>query len=133
MRPSIVLERFEKKYIPVTESGCWLWLGAIHSGGYGVFRFVGKAVYAHRFSYETYKWDGKAQVSKSVLLVTGLPYPITFCDNTITIGCYCKTLDDWKKLTLNQAKELDGEKAVLFFSTYRSFILTTATLHTKTQ
>lgn len=29
------LERFERLYIPVTESGCWLWLGAVNRDGYG--------------------------------------------------------------------------------------------------
>ena len=32
--------------------GCWLWTGAIVSG-YGQFRFMGRVVYAHRYTYET--------------------------------------------------------------------------------
>lgn len=38
-------------YIPVTESGCWLWLGAIAVHGYGKI----STRYAHRVSYETYR------------------------------------------------------------------------------
>jgi hypothetical protein len=38
-------------YIPVPESGCWLWVRAIGSHGYGK---VGK-LYAHRISYEFYR------------------------------------------------------------------------------
>lgn len=30
-----MLERFEDKYIPEPNSGCWLWLGMVSSGGYG--------------------------------------------------------------------------------------------------
>lgn len=35
---SSVEERFNNLFIPVTESGCWIWLGALNEGGYGVFR-----------------------------------------------------------------------------------------------
>ena len=49
------VERFEDKYIPVTESGCWLWIGAIGSTGYGNFKNGNRTVKAHRFSYELAK------------------------------------------------------------------------------
>lgn len=49
------LERFEAKYIPVTESGCWLWIGAKHDKyGYGSFLFNGVIKLAHRASYELF-------------------------------------------------------------------------------
>lgn len=46
--------RFDSKYIPEPNSGCWLWLGSICSGnaGYGQIRIGGKIEYAHRVSYE---------------------------------------------------------------------------------
>jgi hypothetical protein len=31
--------------------GCWLWTGARHSKGYGVFKLKGKVVYVHRFIF----------------------------------------------------------------------------------
>lgn len=40
--------RFEAKCVPVTESGCWLWMGVIHASGYG--HYNGKK--AHRLSWE---------------------------------------------------------------------------------
>ena len=43
-------ERFEEKYIPVTESGCWLWQGPLDSGGYGRF-LIKKTKLAHRASW----------------------------------------------------------------------------------
>ena len=51
------LERFEEKYIPEPNTGCWLWCAG--SGGtstrginrYGVF----SGGYAHRWSYEYFK------------------------------------------------------------------------------
>jgi len=38
------------------KQSCWEWSGsrAVHRGGYGMFSFRGKAIRAHRFSYEYY-------------------------------------------------------------------------------
>ena len=51
----ILKERFENKFIPVTESGCWLWLGCVQPKGYGDF-FVHKGLHqlAHRISWQLY-------------------------------------------------------------------------------
>jgi hypothetical protein len=47
------LERFEQFYIPVTETGCWLWTGSEKGhGGYGGFKYKNKTLRAHRVSYE---------------------------------------------------------------------------------
>lgn len=45
---------FEDAYIPVPESGCWLWVGSVGQSGYGRFNtgVKGKMVPAHRLSYE---------------------------------------------------------------------------------
>src|SRR5262245_8278591 len=51
------LERFEEKFIPEPNSGCWLWIGALNDKGYGHFHIQSKprrAMYAHRFAWEQY-------------------------------------------------------------------------------
>ena len=52
-----VIERFKSKIIPVTETGCWLWSGAVNSRGYPFIKIDGSTVRAHRFSYENYVGD----------------------------------------------------------------------------
>jgi hypothetical protein len=47
-----VLQRFEQKYIPEPNSGCWLWIGAITPFGYGKIYYDGRYKYSHRLSYE---------------------------------------------------------------------------------
>ena len=47
-----MLDAFNAKYVPVTESGCWIWLGQCTVGGYGVLRYCQQSQFAHRFSYE---------------------------------------------------------------------------------
>lgn len=46
---------FYERVMPVTESGCWLWIGSINktAGGYGVYNRHSM----HRFSYELHNGD----------------------------------------------------------------------------
>ena len=50
------LARFESKMEPEPTSGCWLWMGAMRSNGYGHMWLGDRAVGAHRISYE--HWRG---------------------------------------------------------------------------
>lgn len=45
-------ERIQAKITPVTESGCWLWMGAIGTGGYARVFWQGKNSTAHRVVYQ---------------------------------------------------------------------------------
>ena len=45
------MERFNDKFIPVTESGCWIWMASLNPKGYGYFGYKGKVLLAHRASY----------------------------------------------------------------------------------
>lgn len=45
-------ERFFAKVNKTAPHGCWLWTAALFTNGYGAFRFKGRQVKAHRFSYE---------------------------------------------------------------------------------
>lgn len=49
-----LMKRFEDKYIPVTETGCWLWIGSMDRYGYGQMRVNYKLITAHRLSYEMF-------------------------------------------------------------------------------
>jgi hypothetical protein len=55
-----VQERFESKYIPEPNSGCWLWMASCRPNGYGQFakdarkRPGRKIDYAHRVSWELF-------------------------------------------------------------------------------
>lgn len=52
-----VLERFEAKYEPELNSGCWLWTGAVGSTGYGHLKVERRVRTASRLSYEMFKGD----------------------------------------------------------------------------
>jgi len=48
-------ERFEDKYIPEPNSGCWLWTACCNEDGYGKITVEHKSIGAHRVSWELYK------------------------------------------------------------------------------
>jgi hypothetical protein len=52
---SAISKRFEEKYEPEPNSGCWLWTDAPDKDGYGMLRVAGRNVRAHRISYELHK------------------------------------------------------------------------------
>ena len=48
------IDRFKDGFIPVTESGCWLWMKSCNQYGYGCFRAYGRCMAPHRFAYHYY-------------------------------------------------------------------------------
>lgn len=50
-----VIARFESKFIPEPNSGCWLWLGGKNRWGYGQFWLNGQTIQAHRVAYELWR------------------------------------------------------------------------------
>ncbi len=48
-------ERFDEKWIPVTETGCWLWTAHVRTKGYGRIIVNCKVKHAHRVSWELHK------------------------------------------------------------------------------
>ncbi len=51
MRPNTV-ETVMARVEPGTESGCWIWMGAVESRGYGVVQWEGKQTKVHRLMWE---------------------------------------------------------------------------------
>jgi DNA-binding XRE family transcriptional regulator len=50
-------ERFEKFVSPEPNSGCWLWMGALHPKGYGLFSLKHTLIGAHRASFILYRGE----------------------------------------------------------------------------
>lgn len=46
-------KRFYERFIPITETGCWIWEACLGNHGYGVIGYGGhqKTICAHRFSW----------------------------------------------------------------------------------
>lgn len=55
--PQMIIERFESKFDKLDHNQCWNWKTGRFSDGYGQFRFNGRSIGAHRFSYMVYVGD----------------------------------------------------------------------------
>jgi len=54
--PVSLRDRFYQKFLPITESGCWIWEGSGSSEGrYGYIRANGRMQLAHRVSWELHR------------------------------------------------------------------------------
>jgi hypothetical protein len=54
MKPTLA-ERMENNIIPVTETGCFLWMAKVNNKGYGRISVHNHSAYAHRVSYELFR------------------------------------------------------------------------------
>src|SRR4029453_7309137 len=57
LRPTAarMIKFFEK--VRIEKNGCWRWLGAVGSGGYGDFRCGRRMIRVHRLTYAVYRGD----------------------------------------------------------------------------
>ena len=54
---ALTRQRIEEKAYPITETGCWIWMGGCSVRGYGQIESFGKKHLAHRVSYKLFKGD----------------------------------------------------------------------------
>jgi hypothetical protein len=47
-----VVERIEKKVMPIPECGCWIWMGRFQRQGYGLINYQSRARAVHRLLFE---------------------------------------------------------------------------------
>lgn len=122
---SKALSKFSQSYIPVTESGCWIWLGTcLHKDGYGLIT-VGHSQResAHRFSYQYYNGpipDGQIVLHRCDVMPCVNPSHLflgTHRDNQLD-----KTMKDrqakgeqngWAKLTEEQVRFIRASRMTL--------------------
>lgn len=55
MRHKTVKARFDERWIPEPNTGCWLWTGHSHKRGYGWLTVQRKSKLAHRVAWELFR------------------------------------------------------------------------------
>ena len=96
MRPTCNLnikERFEAKYIPEPNSGCWLWVGATGTYGYGNVTVKQESIQAHRLSYLLFK----GKIPKGMWVLHKCDVRLCVNPNHLFIGTRQDNMDDMVK------------------------------------
>ena len=100
-----VVDRFDSKWIPVTECGCHLWTAATNKAGYGKFSTSnGKWNLAHRIAYE--RVNGK--IPDGFLVCHKCDTPSCVNPEHLFIGTYNDNNKD--RELKNRGRQQSGEK-----------------------
>lgn len=103
-------ERFETKYIPEPNSGCWLWIGGQNEHGYGIIGVGGRkdgVAKAHRVSWELNR--GKLSPGDNVLHKCDNPSCVN--PDHLFIGSLADNSRDCVKKGRNFTPDNRGERA----------------------
>lgn len=103
---------FDDGYVPVTESGCWLWIGKVMKSGYGIY----KGRRAHCESY----WRHKGEIPPGMVVCHSCDTPSCVNPAHLFLGTQGDNMRDaakkgrckngQQKLTLEQAREIKASK-----------------------
>jgi Autographiviridae endonuclease len=85
-----VNERLEENCVPVTETGCWLWIGSVSHGGYGQLSVNGKKRKVHRLSYEI----SVGKIPKGMLVCHKCDVPCCINPEHLFVGTQQDNMDD---------------------------------------
>jgi hypothetical protein len=95
-------QRIEKNSEPITECGCWVWMGAVTNAGYGVCSNGKKTAQAHRVSYEAFVGE----------IPAGMIIAHT-CDNSLCVNpnhLWLATHKQNSQDMVNKKRSANGEK-----------------------
>lgn len=103
-----VHERFDRLYIPVPESGCWLWLGAVNKNGYGKIKYERRHWTAHRLAWQLFKGD----IPIDICVLHRCDVPICVNPDHLFLGTNQDNVDDCVSKDRHARGERNGEAVI---------------------
>lgn len=85
-----VAARIERRSIPVTESGCWIWDGYLDSCGYGRTGFANEQQSAHRVSWKVFR----GPIPKGLCVLHRCDVPSCVNPDHLFLGTQIDNIDD---------------------------------------
>lgn len=107
-----IFERFMAKVSPESNSGCWLWKGAISSTGYGHCVVDGRLVKVHRLAYELFKGPIKllnGSDCRGTCVIHSCDNPICVNPDHLRLGTHRDNMDDKRERNRFVSNPLYGE------------------------
>ena len=83
-------ERFEEKYEPVTESGCWIWTAQLDKYGYGRIAVDRNSRLAHRIAYKLYR----GEIPKGLHVLHNCDTPSCVNPSHLRVGTHADNMED---------------------------------------
>jgi len=108
--------RFEEKYFPIPEIGCWVWSAGSNEKGYGVFWNGRRLVKAHRHSWEI--TNGSIPESLNVLHRCGNRWCVN--PEHLYVGTQKDNAQDTKRMGRLKLPMLSGEQCSFAKLDYKS-------------
>lgn len=113
-RPLPVEPRINAGYIPIPESGCWLWIKSVDTKGYAQISVNGKNELAHRVSWVINKGD----IFGDLCVLHKCDIPSCINPDHLFLGSHDENMKDMKKkgrvkfyskLSIEKVKEIREE------------------------
>jgi hypothetical protein len=99
------IDRIEKNSEKVTESGCWIWMGAVTGSGYGVCGSQkNKTRSAHRVSYEAFI----GEIPKGMIIAHSCDIPLCVNPNHLWVATHKENSQDMVKKNRQAKGEAGG-------------------------
>lgn len=100
-RGATLQDRFDRYVMPVTECGCWLWIGSLNKGGYGQINVAKQMINTHRISWELHR----GQVPDGLYVLHTCDVRSCVNPDHLFLGTHVENMIDMKKKKRSQYGE----------------------------
>lgn len=105
-----VIARFNEKWEPVTESGCWIWTGAAVPLGYGYLRITLSKNYSKSFRAPRLSWEIHCgQIPENLIICHACDNPTCVNPSHLFLGAHKDNSGDMSRKGRHKIPNLRGE------------------------